>query len=312
VAQLIDARTGINVWAERFDRTGTDPWMLQDEIASKIMVALTGDYGQLKRAQYHEAWGADSTNLGEYDYYLRGHEFYMRFTTEDNERAGEIWRKGLTDFPGSALLQAKLGWHHFLRPYLFFTGEPAVEYARAGELVRGALARPHLSPLEGRVAHWLFAYVSTQEGEYERALREMDTTLALSPYDAFASGDLSTVLILAGKTDEAIAATDKSIAADPVNAAYYKQLKGWALTVAGRHAEAAAVLKESIELPAVPLLQAINYARLGRPEDARTAVERGMKLTPSMSLARWRSANFYRDRAILEAQVADLTAAGLR
>ena len=29
VAQLIDAKTGEHVWAERFDRSGTDPWALQ-------------------------------------------------------------------------------------------------------------------------------------------------------------------------------------------------------------------------------------------------------------------------------------------
>ncbi|MFS8068772.1 MAG: hypothetical protein ACMG6S_20620, partial [Byssovorax sp.] len=312
VAQLIDTRSGTDVWSERFDRTGADPWLLQDEVAGKIVVALTGEYGQVKRAQYREAWGTDSTSLDEYDHYLRGHEHYMRFTAADNERAGALWRAGLVTFPDSALLQAKLGWYHFMRPYLYFIDGAATDYARSGELVRSALATPHLSPLASRVAHWLFAYVSAREGEYDRALREMETTRALAPYDAFQKADLATILILAGKPDEAVTSLDQVIADDAANRAFYQQLKGWALTVAGRHAESITALGESIDLTAVPLLQAINHARLGRPEVARAEVAKALKLQPDMTLAKWRSANFYRDPAVLDAQLADLAAAGLR
>ena len=312
VAQLIDAKTGLDVWSKRFDRAGEDPWALQDEVASKIVGALTGEYGQLKRAQYQRAWGADSTNLDEYEHYLRGHELYMRFTRADNEHAGEAWRKGLAAFPDSALLQTKLGFYHFMRPYLYFVDGADADYARAGVLARSALARPHLSPLEGRLAHWLFAYVSAQERDYERAVREVDATLALAPYDAFQMGDLSSILILACTPDEAITMIDKAIAADAANRAYYQQLKGWALNVAGRHAESIAALRESIELPAVPILQAANHARLGHLEDANAEVQRALKLQPDLTLAKWRRANFYRDASILESQLSDLAAAGLR
>ena len=63
VAQLVDAKTGQHVWAERFDKTGTDPWALQDDVTGKIIGALAGDKGQLKRAQYREAWGRDTADL---------------------------------------------------------------------------------------------------------------------------------------------------------------------------------------------------------------------------------------------------------
>ena len=183
-ARLVDAQTGTDVWAERLDRASADPWALQDEIAGRIVGALTGEYGQLKRAQYRAAWGTDSTNIDEYDFYLRGHELYMRITPDDNDRAGEVWRSGHLKFPNSPLLKTKLGFHHFMRPFLFFRDGAEADYKKAGELARSALAEPHLSPLENRLAHWLFAYVSAQEGDHDRALRETETTLALAPYDA--------------------------------------------------------------------------------------------------------------------------------
>ena len=82
VSQLIDTKNGEHVWAERFDRSGTDPWALQDEVTGMIVSAITGEKGALKQAQYRQAWGKDATTLEEYDYYLRGHEQYMKYAKE--------------------------------------------------------------------------------------------------------------------------------------------------------------------------------------------------------------------------------------
>ena len=99
-AQLIDTATGQHVWAERYDKTGKDPLVLQDEVTSKIVGAMTGENGQVKQGQYREAWGKDATNLGEYDYYLRGHDIFMNAKSkEENDRAGQIWGEGLAKYP---------------------------------------------------------------------------------------------------------------------------------------------------------------------------------------------------------------------
>ena len=87
VSQLIDTKNGEHVWAERFDRSGTDPWALQDEVTGMIVSAMTGEKGALKQAQYRQAWGKDATTLEEYDYYLRGHEQFMKYTREGGDRA---------------------------------------------------------------------------------------------------------------------------------------------------------------------------------------------------------------------------------
>jgi len=42
IAELIDARTGDHAWADRFDKAGTDPWALQDELTGNIVTAMTG------------------------------------------------------------------------------------------------------------------------------------------------------------------------------------------------------------------------------------------------------------------------------
>ena len=73
------------MWAERYDKTGKDPLALQDEVTSKIVGAITGEKGQVKQGQYREAWGRDAADLGEYDYYLRGHDVFMNATLEGGQ-----------------------------------------------------------------------------------------------------------------------------------------------------------------------------------------------------------------------------------
>jgi TolB-like protein/class 3 adenylate cyclase len=189
VAQLIDAKTGEHVWAERFDKTGADPWALQDEVTGKIIAALAGEKGQLKQSQYREAWGKDTAHLDEYDYYLRGHEQFMKFTRNAREEAGRIWTEGLQKYPESRLLKIKLGFFHFMRAFSGGSNDTAADFRRAGELVRQALDQQKLTPMELRLAHWLLAYVESQERDFGRALDEANAAVALAPFDAFMLGD---------------------------------------------------------------------------------------------------------------------------
>ena len=82
------------MWAS-YDKAGKDPLALQDEVTAKIVDAMTGEKGQVKQGQYRETWGKDTADLGEYDYYLRGHDIYMNAgTKEENDRAARIWEGG--------------------------------------------------------------------------------------------------------------------------------------------------------------------------------------------------------------------------
>jgi TolB-like protein len=52
-AQLVDAATGYHLWAERYDRTRTDMFLLQDEITTQIVTAVQG---QLTAGQPAPGW----------------------------------------------------------------------------------------------------------------------------------------------------------------------------------------------------------------------------------------------------------------
>ena len=218
VAQLIDAKTCEHVWAERFDRSGPDPWALQDEVTGMIVSAITGEKGALKQGQYRQAWGKDATTLEEYDYYLRGHEEYMKYAQGDKkgiEQSGEIWREGLAKFPSSPLLEVKLGWHHMMRVMIFCSDDPPADVRKAGELARHVLANEHLSPQVARLANWLMSFVLVQEKDFDGALAAANKTVALAPYDTFMLSRLMMVLVQVGRPDQALQWADQAAARDP-------------------------------------------------------------------------------------------------
>jgi adenylate cyclase len=233
-AQLIDTQTGKHVWAERYDKAGRDPLALQDEVTAKIVGAMTGEKGQVKQGQYHEAWGKDAANLGEYDYYLRGHDIFMNANSkEDNDRAGRIWEEGLAKYPASNLLKVKLGWYHMKAGCRWWSDDVAAEFRKAGELSRAVLAANNLSPQVKRLAHWLFAQVLTTEGDFDRAATEADAAIALAPYDSSLIGDLSTVAIASGKPDKALEWIDLVTTRDPGSARDMNYNRGLALRILG-------------------------------------------------------------------------------
>jgi adenylate cyclase len=313
VSQLIDTKNGEHVWAERFDRSGIDPWALQDEVTGMIVSALTGEKGALKQAQYRQAWGKDATTLEEYDYYLRGHEEYMKYAQGDKkgiERSGEIWREGLAKFPSSSLLKVKLGWHHMRRVMIFVSDDPPADVQKAGGLARHVIASEHLSPQVARLANWLMTFVLVQEKDFDGALSAADKTVALAPYDTFMLSSLVIALVQIGRPDQALQWADQVAARDPALGWSYNYDRGWAYLVLGRFGEAVDALTQT-DYSDAHLLLAIAYVRLGRLADARAEVGKMTKINPAITLKTWRLAYSFRDPAILDRYALDLAQSGL-
>ena len=313
VAQLIDTKDGEHVWGERFDRSGTDPWALQDEVTGRIVSTITGETGVSKQAQYQQAWGKDATNLEEYDYYLRGHEKLMKYIQGDKEgieKSGEIWKEGLAKFPSSPLLKVKLGWYNLTRAVNFVSDDPQADFRKAGELARQVLATEHLSPQVARLASWLMSYVLVQEKDFDGALTAVDRTVALAPYDMFVLADLTVVLVQIGRPDQALQLADQAAARDPALGWSYNYGRGWAYLVLGRFGEAADALTQT-NYGDAPLLLAIAYARLGRLADARVEVGKMMKINPAITVQGWRLGYSFRDPSILDRYSLDLVQSGL-
>src|SRR6478609_1911525 len=82
VSQLIDTKNGEHVWAERFDRSGVDPWTLQDEVTGMIVSAISPSSPLLK------------VKLG-WHHMMRVMIFVSDDPPADIRKAGELARQAL-------------------------------------------------------------------------------------------------------------------------------------------------------------------------------------------------------------------------
>ncbi len=312
-AELVETAGGTSVWTTRYDRSGRDPLALETEIADKVVAALIGDLGMLHRAQYVEAWGRDSADLGEYDWYLRGQDLLTRLRDrETNDSAGAVFEEGLRHYPQSALLEAMLGWKHSLAAGFLWSEDPARDLATAGRLVRKVLARDDLTPQTSVYAHWLFARVSYQEHDPAKALAAARQAMRLAPNDAFMIWALAQVSAEAAQVDRARDWLERARYLAPDLDWLQAQTEANILRLEGRDAEALACYDRTDRLPPYHrLIRAIVLVRLGCIDDARAAVRDVLVTAPYVTCSLWRISTRLADTAILDAELADLATAGL-
>src|SRR5436309_3614113 len=67
--QLIDAATGVHLWADRFDGGLEDIFDLQDQVTASVVGAIAP---KLDQAEMERAKRKPTENLDAYDYLLRG------------------------------------------------------------------------------------------------------------------------------------------------------------------------------------------------------------------------------------------------
>ncbi|CAN7635284.1 adenylate/guanylate cyclase domain-containing protein [Rhizobium sp. LjRoot98] len=310
VAELIDAETGDHIWADRFDKSGTDPWALQDELTGKIVGAMTGEWGAIRKADYSRAWGRDSTNLAEYDYYLRAESQLNLFTKEGLERSGEIAQQGLQLFPNSPLLTVELGWSHWLKVGLLYSSDPEADLQQANRLVDMVLSNKDLSPQVARLAHWLRAWLLTLKSDHDGAIVAMNKAIAAAPYNAFTLTDAGSIFLQAGQAEKALELTDTAAARDPSLAWFFNYVRGFIFIVLGRNEDAVKALKTT-DFADAPLQLAIADMRLGRQPEAKAAVLKMLETAPDATIQSWQKAWHFRDPTILDRAAADLARAGL-
>jgi TolB-like protein len=155
-AQLIDAETDAHLWAERFDRAADDLFALQDEVTSRIAVALN-----LELVAAEAARPTDHPDA--LDFILRGRALSSQ-TTENYAEAIRFYERALTLDPQSVEAQALLARTLAARAMDGLTNSAEADITRAERLVWQALAASPRSPL----AHYARGQVLRAQGSYSR------------------------------------------------------------------------------------------------------------------------------------------------
>ena len=205
--QLIDTETDIHIWAERFDHDAGDLFALQDEVTSKIAVALN-----LEMIGAEAARPMDDPDA--FDYVLRGRAAlynYRGSTAESFAEAIALFERALTVNPASIEARAMLALGLAARVFEQVSDSAASDIARAEELIDEVVM---VSPRHPRV-NFVKGQVLRARHQYERAIPEYETAIALNRNWVQAVAALGLCKFFTGAIEEAIPAQEQAIRLSP-------------------------------------------------------------------------------------------------
>ena len=303
-AQLLDASTGFNVWAEDFDRDLKDVFSVQEETAMKIASALNL---RLTPQEQQAVTRRYTQDVQAYDAYLRGRITVANFidVPEKLESARKDFETALQRDPDYAPALAGLAWvdGQYYRniasdPVLLQNAEKFAQRARAID--------PDLS-----AAHNALGFVAASRYDYHKAADEFREAARLDPQDGLALDYLSWALAYQQPPDAAGAekASREGLRLGFETSASYYHL-GRALMLEGRYDEAieamehAGKLSPSSGTPSFGLAQI--YLAKGDYDKALAAWMRQPEMQRSTSLEGFWEASIYAARGEKEKALATL------
>ena len=306
-AQLIDAKDGAHVWAERYDRAIDDIFAIQDEItlvlATEMQVKLTeGEQARLRYTTTHnvEAWTCWVQGLA---------SFRKAVTKENNASALLCWEKALALDPASTALNAMLGFIHCLDARFGWWDDRETAIIKARAYADRAL---QLDPnnADGYIVLGLLCWLREQ---YDEAVFNARKAVQLAPGSADVAELASFILTPSGYPEEGLVLLQKAITLSPNHPPMYLGSLGNAYRLSGQIDEAIAAFEAyNARSPGFGLVDlVIAYQQNGQADKAKDAAKRLISARRDFTISAWLKTQFRRDRAPLEADVEALRAAGL-
>ena len=290
-AQLINARNGLQLWSETYERELQGMFALQDEITRAIVEAL-----KIKLAISLPS--REQPNTEAYDLYLQGLYFSNKGTEEDLRRALSFFQRCLEKDPTFSRAWTGIAkvWYFLADVYV----KPLEAYPASKEAALKAIALDekdaeahcYLSEakrvldwdLEGEdaelkralqldpnsaPAHFFLSLLPLFRGELQEGLRLVLEAEKLDPVSPITSYVATAAYLANDQIDDAISEGQRTLLLDP-NYFYLDSDLAAAYREKGHFAEAIALYTKSqsaTNLPSSGL--AITYTRMGRQTEAR-------------------------------------------
>ena len=276
-AQLIDAASGHNIWAERYYRDLRNLFAVQDNIVQAIVTTLAV---KIDNEERERVMRKDTENLEAYDYVLRGWEHYLRSTRSENTKTQHMFEKAIALDQRYATAYVGLG-QTYMAEFAYGWTEFSIQaIQRAHDLAQKALSIDETTAS----AHALLGEVFRYRMQYDLAIGEYKRAIKLNPNDANSHAELGAIMNYSGKTDLAIKELEISFSFNPhMRPSNYMQL-GLAYYLKGRYDDAIDTLEQGLSWYSddvfiyIPLAAA--YARVGRLKVAARVATKVRKLRP--------------------------------
>ncbi len=262
-AQLLATSTGLQLWAERYDRAEQEMFAIQDEITARIANAL---HARIDQQNLAAARRRSITALPAYEAWLRVFEQLQRGTLAADEEARVFFQRALEIDPQFARGYAGLSLSYFNEwscnawDRWAETGRQSFEFAE-----RAAALDPNDQTVQiilGRIQQYR-RHFATAEHHLQRAL-------ALAPNDAETLIQLAAYFAMQGQPELGVKLAERSLDLNPLCPSWHYPYAAISQFVARKY-EAALALAQRAPLATMVDMPAFYAAAAAYVGDARQA-----------------------------------------
>ena len=310
--QLIDAKTGMHLWADRYDRELEDIFAVQDEITREVVVALDV---KLSAGEQARVWSSGTTDLEAWSCARQGIELTNLGTPKTLREAMELCGRSVALDPDYAFGWVTLGWAHHHRVDVSVSQasqeERQTAIASALDCANRAL---NLDPLCAD-AFSLLSFCHLSKRDHEAAISASEKSVELAPGNAEILGIAAMLQLKSGRPERALELIKKAFRLCPVNPVWFCSVLGNAYRVLGQNDSAIAAFQAAVkrggEFLAVRVGLASILGELGRKDEAKRSVSEILRIDPSFSIRNYLSGLSYKDPTVIAKFKSGLLKAGL-
>jgi TolB-like protein/class 3 adenylate cyclase len=286
--QLIDAGSRAHLWAERFDKPVADLFDMQDEIVARLAAMLSAQLVAAEARRAERAPDPDSMDL-----YFQGMACINHGETpEYATQAKEFFARALALDPGNvealvggAFVDSVVGTH-------MFSNDRTERLTAADAAATKALS---LAPNHAW-AHMVLGNIQIFTNRPLQGIAECERAIGLDRNLAMAHSYIGNAKITIGRAEETETHVAEALRLSPRDTTAYVWMAGAGVAKLYLGADEAAVawLRRAIENNRNQAIAhfwlAAALAFLGRVHEARAAVQAGLALDPTFTVARFRNA----------------------
>ncbi len=312
-AQLIDAKTGHHLWAERYDRDLVDIFAVQDEITREVVVALDV---RLREGEQARIWSGGTKNVEAWECVRLGQDALNRNKLEDRIEARQLFDRAREldpDYPMAWFSLGRACFHDADVGTGYDSG--ADRDASYESAVAYAMKAVELDP-SCADAYALVGICRLSMGEHDEAVAMSEKAIALAPNHAQNLAIVAAVLNKTGQPERSFELIKRAMRLCPIYPGWYLYVLATACRLMHRNESAVSAFEEAIKRnpenhPALHVGLASILGELGREEDAKRTAAVILRLEPNFSIEKYVGRLSYRDPTELTRFEDGLRKAGL-
>lgn len=280
--ELVDCKTSIPLWRERYNREIEDIFELQDEITDLISSAIAV---QAQSANKSEDRNIQVPALIEtYSLVLQGQQKIFEYNREKNIQARKMYQKALDSESDYSRAIAALSRTHNLEWRYSWSENPELALGRAFELAKESVA---IDPADAR-GYGELGFVNLYRKDHDGSLTAFEKALMLNPNDTDVMSHYADALTHCGQEEKAIELLKRALLLNPFYPDQYLWYLGGAYFGLKMYEKAISTLKRMNSPSEGRRLLAASYAYLGQKEEASRQAKAVLEAYPNFRLDHWR------------------------